>query len=649
MRKLLFTFVILLSTQINIFGQDSLNLDQVIVTASRIPMETYKTGRSITVIDSKALQDMPVSTVDEMLRYVAGINLNARNGFGVQSDIGMRGSTFSQVLVLVDNVRLNDPLTAHFNNNIPVALAEIDQIEIVRGPAAAAYGADAVGGVIYIKTKTFTGANPKNKVATIGDISIGEHNLNRLDAGVFYNKNNWDFSASYKSNIADGEEHVNPNFPAVSSADSLYQNYFDLRTVSAAVAGKISDEIRIYGRVGYDYRDFKAKYFYTRSAFDESAETVKGLWSQLAFNYKKGAHGIDLNGGYKKSEDLFVFNPLFPPNSHEMKQYFANLTHNFAINEKINLASGVQFIQKDIESTDRGNHDNQTLGIYSMLSYALTADLQANVSLRAENDTNFGWEILPQASLSYRQNDMVLRASYGRSVRAADFTERFISYQIPSLSPGRNAGNPDLKAESSHSFDLGGEWYLPQGGLLSLTGFYRTSSNLIDYSLTNANDITNLTNLQPGEDYFYANNISESDVVGLEFQVQKPFVFTEKTRLSTQLSYTWLKTSADVGELSKYISNHPKHQLGLLLNLSTGKIRLTSASSLSVRQDELAESINGTIKENYFTTNLKLGYQIAPQLMPYIEVQNLTDTKYQEILGANLPGRWWSMGVRFER
>lgn len=645
MRKPLFILLgTLLICQI-LSAQDSLQLDQVIVSATRIPTASYKTGRSISIITAEELRDLPVTTVDEMLRYLPGINLNSRNDFGVQSDIGIRGSTFSQVLILVDDVRVNDPLTAHFNNNIPVPLSEIAQVEIIRGPAAASYGSDAVGGIIHIKTRTFVSEKMDKSVSTRGNVGIGKHNLNRTDLGVNLQKNNWHFSTAYKANIADGETYVNPNFLAGNDPDSLYQNFFDLRTISAAVAGKIGEGWSVYGRVGYDYRDFNAKYFYTRSGFDESEETVKSLWTQGAIRYQKNQHEISLTGGYKTTNDLFVFNPLFSPNEHDTKQIFTNLQHRVHVNDRINLASGVQLIDKKINSTDRGDHQNLAMGIYSVLSYALSDRWQTHVSLRAEHDENFGWEILPQASLSYRQNGFVFRTSYGRSVRAADFTERYISSQIPSLSPGRNVGNPDLQAESSHSFDLGGEYYFNKNGLISLTGFYRNSTNLIDYSLRNSATINNVKNLQEDADYFYADNLSGSSVIGLEGLVKYRFNWNNRIGLNTQLAYTWLKTKAEAGELSKYIANHPTHQLGLTLDLTAYGFQITSATSLSTRQDELVESIDGSIPKDYLITHLKFGYNLSSSFRPYVEIRNLTNTNYQEILGANLPRRWWNIGV----
>ncbi|HBQ60552.1 MAG TPA: TonB-dependent receptor, partial [Balneolaceae bacterium] len=100
-------------------------LDTIDVSASRITTSISESGKNVSVITQSDIQDMPVSSVDELLRSLPGININARAGFGVQSDVGVRGSTFSQVMFLLDNTPLNDPLTAHFNTNIPVALSEI--------------------------------------------------------------------------------------------------------------------------------------------------------------------------------------------------------------------------------------------------------------------------------------------------------------------------------------------------------------------------------------------------------------------------------------------------------------------------------------------------------------------------------------------
>lgn len=631
------------------FAQDTIPLSEIMVTATRIPVENYKTGRSVEVISSAELQQMPVNTVDEALRYITGMNLNSRNGFGVQSDIGMRGSTFSQVLVMVDNVRFNDPLTAHFNNNIPVALSEIARIEIIKGPAGASYGSDAVGGLIHIKTKNYLKRTEKEAFNTVGDVAIGKHNSHNSDLGVFYNEKKWSVSASYKSNISDGEELVNPNFLAGIAEDSLRRNFFDIKTYSASFAYQISDSLRAYLRVGHDQRDFSAQYFYTRSAYDESIENTKNLWTQFAVNYDRGAHTFELNGGYKIVDDFFEFNSLFTPNAHTTKQTFLNVSDVFSLNNNTKIGAGIQFLNKKINSTDRGDHNNSSYGVYGIFSHNLNENLHANASLRLEYDANFGLEFLPQASVSYHKRNFILRASYGRAVRAADFTERYVSYQIAGLAPGRNAGNPDLKAEKSNSFDLGMDIFLPSSFKLSTTIFYRHSTNLIDFALRNSNEITNLNNLQENTDYFYADNISKAETSGIEIAIERKFRPINSLNINTKLGYTYIETTADTDQLSKYIANHPKHNLSFILDANYKKFTLAWYDSFITRQEEIVEEVNGEIKTSYFVSNLRLGYHLNGNFSVYTQIQNLTNTDYQEILGAKMPGRWWSLGIKMSK
>ena len=629
-------------------SQDTIQLDEVIVTASRIPMENYKSGRSVEIITSETLKEMPVSTIDEMLRYLTGVNLNTRNGFGVQSDIGIRGSTFSQVLVLVDNVRFNDPLTAHFNNNIPVALSEIDHIEIIRGPAGSSFGSDAVGGLIHVKTKTYVEREMKNSLKVTGDVAKGEHNLQSSDIGIILNKNKFIFSVSYKSNIADGEQFINPNFIAGNSDDSLYNNFFDIRTYSASASYLISDSIKIYTRIGYDYRNFNAKYFYTRSTFDESIEKTENLWTQFALQYRRKRNSMELNGGYKIVDDFFDFNPLFAPNEHQTIQTFINFLNNYQINIKNRLAYGFQYLNKKIESTDRGDHSNGSFGVYGIYAKTLTEHWNINLSMRLEYDENFGTELLPQMSLSYRKDNFIIRSSFGRSVRAADFTERYVSSKIPNLTPGRNIGNPDLAAEKSNSIDLGFDFFLPDFLSFSSTIFYRKSKDLIDFTLINSREIENVDNLQDNADYFYADNIAENEVFGLELSLRKLFKISEEKNLNFQAGYSYLSTSIDQGVLSKYLANHPKHNVSLMIDFKLKDLFISSYSSFIKRQEESVESIDGTVPGQYFISNLKVSYDLVKEFSLYGRIINLTGTDYQEILGARPPGRWFVFGIEWD-
>ncbi|MFY0642838.1 MAG: TonB-dependent receptor [Bacteroidia bacterium] len=640
MRKLNILFI-LISASIHAQVQQ---IDSIKVTANRLAQSTFESGKSIELITSADIAKMPVNTVEGLLRYVAGVNLNSRGPFGVQTDLGLRGSTFSQVLVLVDNVRLNDPLTGHFNNNIPIAISEIDRIEVIRGAASAAYGADAVGGVIHIKSKIYTANNGSSFVSSNGTVSLGQNDLLLSDFAIRAGKENWLFSAGVKTSESIGNELVNPNFPSVSQ-DSLYNNFFDLNTFSASVAYFPNAHWKVQLRSGFDQRKFKAKYFYTASAFDESEEEIESAWHQINIERKRGAHQSNITAGYKTTNDLFTFNPLFPANSHELKKTFYNIQHLIHVNTNQTVVLGAQGENQEIESSDRGNHKKQNVGLY-FLYHLQWKGLHTNWSTRFEFDDNFGFEFVPQLSVSYLLNGWNIHSSIGKAIRGGDFTERFISHQIPNLSAGRNIGNPDLLAERSYTADLGLIKRI-KAYELSATVFHRWSSNLIDYVLTNSNEINNASNLIPDENYLYTMNLSESYTNGLELKASKSFK-TKSILIKPEINYSYLITGNPDSVVSKYLANHPIHIFNAILHLSTKQLYANAVLNMVQRNEESIEEISAFIPSSYSLLNVDAGIKLNnDQVRLFVRVYNALDVSYQEILGAQMPGRWLSYGLKW--
>jgi len=131
-------------------------LDEVEVMDSRTGIQLKDLGKQVEVITQYEISQMPVNSVDELLRYIPGVEVQSRGMYGTQADITMRGGTYNQTLILLDGIRIGDPMTGHFNSNIPVTLSSIRRIEIIKGASSVIYGADAVGGVINIVTKNMS-------------------------------------------------------------------------------------------------------------------------------------------------------------------------------------------------------------------------------------------------------------------------------------------------------------------------------------------------------------------------------------------------------------------------------------------------------------------------------------------------------------
>ena len=93
----------------------------------------------------------PVHDLQDLLKFASAVDVRQRGNNGVQADISIRGSSFDQVLILLNGIQLNDPQTGHHNLNLPVSY-DIDRIEILEGPSARLYGPNAFAGAINIIT-----------------------------------------------------------------------------------------------------------------------------------------------------------------------------------------------------------------------------------------------------------------------------------------------------------------------------------------------------------------------------------------------------------------------------------------------------------------------------------------------------------------
>jgi iron complex outermembrane receptor protein len=635
-----------------LWAQENSLLKRVTINPSPLDVHESKSARSVSIITQQDIKRIAASSVEELLSNIEGINSNARGGFGVQNDVGMRGSTFSQVLVLIDNVRVNEPLTGHYNLYLPISLSEIQRIEIIRGPAASAYGADAVGGLIHIKTKSYlASAQQKNKeLGSSGQLLLGENKLRIIDAMVDTRSDQLYFGGSVTIKSSTGQIFDNPNFIRDSSLDKNYRTDFDIKNYSLFANYFLNKKTKLFARASLNTRDFNAKYFYTNSTFDESVEKINTIWSQVGLQHAGSKQKTQVGVAFKKLDDEFIFNPLFSKNNHTTQQAVLYAQQQRKWDRNLQMAYGLQSTLQRINSTDRGDHTNNTHAAFASANVDFNAHWNLIASARAEYNTDYDFSFVPQIGIAYRPNsNVVFRSSVGLAHRAPDFTERYISNNLPSLSPGRNLGNPNLKTEKSATADIGFDYYTKREKLFSISVFARNGSNLIDYILTNSNSINTNVVLTSNENYFLTQNVSRALTYGLEANLSKRFVISKNSRLRFALNYTFIKTSVSDDEPSKYISNHPGHMANLQLGYETKHFDLQLINNYRNRQPETDVAVFGDIPQNYFVTNALLRIKLIKNKLNLIgKVLNVFDAQYQEILGAPMPTRWFTFGASWD-
>jgi vitamin B12 transporter len=285
-------------------------LNEVTVYGTRLTQEAGQTGRYVTVVPGRTLSQYPVASLDDLLRLLPAIEMQSRGNFGTQADITLRGSTFNQVLILLDGMRLNDPLTGHFAGYLPITPAEIEQIEVVRGPAAALYGPDAVGGFVNIVTKTFAATHRPDGVEVGGTFMAGEYGLKTTNAGFYGQDKGLRLAGGILNNTASGQQL---NLPGGG------RNDFKLNTYSLSGAYQISGKLSAAARASFDRRDYNAQNFYTTNAGDRARETTSRDWYQGQLRYDWNARArTELQLVGTSSTDYYVYTPTSVASDHLM-------------------------------------------------------------------------------------------------------------------------------------------------------------------------------------------------------------------------------------------------------------------------------------------------------------------------------------------
>jgi len=621
-------------------------IDTIELSTTLIPMKSSETGRNITVITAENINQSSFTSLDDLIQKFPGVEMQSRSRFGVQSDISMRGSTFPQVIVLVDGMKLNDPLTGHFNSYIPVSPGEIDRVEVLRGAASAIYGSEAVGGVINIITKKY-GRSENTETALIGEVDLGQYNLFATNNNIHIKNSKYFFNAGVNYAKSDGEE-IDSTTVNSTTLES-YNTYFDIVTVGASAGIKLNNAFSVEARTSYDRRDFSARYFYTTSSFDKSVEETSNFFNQISLKHIANKNSTTLRFAHRKGTDEFIFSPDFPStNVHTTHFSNAQLNHLHSVNDALTLNLGAQFDKRHIESTDRGNHNDVHTAGYAMLNYTPTLNLTINLSGRIDNDENYGKAFTPQLNASYRHNKIAYRASIGKTIRGADYTERYVSFNLENLTPGRSLGNPSLNAEEAWSEEIGIDLYPNKTWTIKSTLFARQSSNLIDYVSTNAAEIPNNQNLQSGENYFYAKNITDVTTLGFESEIWLTTYQEDGLRIDGSIGYTFLNTTNDQDVISVYISNHARHLLSANAHFSVGAFDIAVSSLWKNRSERFAESINQSIQPNFNSWDIKASYSPIEKIQIHVKAFNAFDQKNQDVLGAVLPGRWLTVGFKYE-
>lgn len=631
--------------------EDALSLQGLVVTASPTPRSAESVASHVTVLRGEDLRAQGVGTVADALRDVPGLGI-ARNGsFGQTTSLFVRGGESDHTLVLVDGVQVNQAGGSF--DFVSLTTDDVERIEIVRGPASALHGSDAMAGVIHVVTRTGSGApRVRARVETAHYSEPRDEALDgvRWSADVMGGSDRFGYSASLSRERQEGILAFNNRFlNTVASGNARF---------APDEATRVALTLRVTDRESHYPTDGSGQVV-DRNAFGFGDETLgrlsvaRRLSDVLEVEAALRVHETDTG-----TDDA----PDGPadPDGYQSLDHFRRAAGE--LRASLRLGDLVATVGGEIEEErqrsfseaasafgpfyGRSESERENLAAFAHLT-GERGPLAFNAGARLEDNERFGASATWQGGLSARlpgSPGTRLRASVGTGIKEPTFYENFAA-------DGFSVGNPDLDPERSLSWEVGLEHGLVDGVLLQATFFDQRLQDLIQYVFPAP---------AVGAPNFY--NVAGARTRGVELSADATL-----GPLDGGAAYSWLDTEVtdagfDTGPGAYFVEGEallrrPKHAFSVrAAGTVSERARLhTRVSFVGARADrsfdpatfvpareELPGYVLWTLGADWRVLGAGPG---RPSVTLSVRGENLLDERYEEVRAFPAPGRQLYLGV----
>ncbi len=433
-------------------------LGPVIVTGTREPQVLSRSTADIVVIDADTIRDSSADSVEDLLRREAGTQLVRNGGPGQSSGFFIRGASTNATVVLIDGVRVGSASLgqAEFES---LSLAQIDHIEVRRGPASSLYGADAVGGVIQIFTRRGEGSP---RIAA--HAAVGGYGSQQGDLGFSGSQGGFDYALAAGRERSDGVSTIRPNdqFGAFNpDKDGYGRNFGQMKLGYTPAAGHRIGVTLIETRLNaqFDSAEFNPPDFNA----DPSPDFRNHLTTQLASIDYRG----DISSMWtttvqasKNVDDAKSGGTTLSRFRTDREQATWQNALRLAADQQLILA--YEYLHESVQAdvfTDEPRRNNNAL-VASYAGKFGASNLEA--SLRRDDNSVYGNNSTGSIGYSYQLTPQFkLRALGGTTFRAPTFNDLFY--------PG--FGVSTVQPERGRSIEVGAQWQ--SGGTSASATVYR--------------------------------------------------------------------------------------------------------------------------------------------------------------------------------
>lgn len=595
------------------FAQEDLQefaLEDMVVTASRVPTQKVDTPADISVITKEEIADQNYASASDALRAIPGVNVlgsGAKGSSMGQDKILLNGD--ERVLVLIDGRRMNLGSSGNSSADWLPPVNAIERIEVLKGGGSALYGTDAVGGVINVILKKGS--------------DIGNHVTVRA-AGGSWNAEQYAISASGSNDNGLGlivsatkERRGEYKFKNINGKSQLLKNSgYDDTGVIVKLDQKVGEDNRIGVNFEHINADGGSPFGYYGFGTTDSHKRISNNVA-LRYDWNESSDEKGYVQVYKNYQHANFRSPVASRQSNFTDSTMGiEAQQNFKFSDTDELTVGLEYYKTTVDNAAlyTGERDINNKAIFAENRWEFAPTWQLNAGLRYDHHSKYGSEVTPKVALNkkFDENSNVY-LSWGR-VFNAPTTDDLFWYQVDSSEWGTfyTYGDPNLKPEKGYVWTFGGNTKLNEKTSLSASVFYSKITDAIDW------DYTSVPN------YTLAVNVNKEKRRGLELSLNHDF----DDNLSAYASYTYVQVKQDKGYgFAKDLTTKPNIYRAGLKYKNADWLFTLNANAVT------GQSEKSFVDSSYFTLDLGAQYKINDNAKLFINGYNLTNARYAEFGG----------------
>lgn len=598
-------------------------LQPIVVTATRTPQLLWESNANVFVLTQGDIQQSSSLHLGDVLRSVPGVEIGEYGGLGQNVTLSLRGSTSGQVLVLIDGVPVNDLQLGGVDLN-HFCLDNIDRVEVIRGAASALYGADAMGGVINVITRTATDPRAASTVA----YRQGDHGLEKITGRL---------SRPLGSRFSLQVLGSNIEYDGFRNNSDYAGRHFDAR---------LSCRLGTGGQAAYSTQFYDADLGVPgmEALPTPRARQQDESWNQTLFLKASPGPEQSLQGMiYRQFSRQEFDNPdWFIEADHRRWVHGAEVQHTFSSWDVHKITWGGDIQRRRLNSSENGRQELDRGALFAQDEFTIGSSLRARLTARYDHHQGFDDQINPDATLTWLIGESTsLFVSLRRAYRAPTFNDLYwpatrYDYDCDGQFDYGESGNRDIKPERAVSAQIGLRRRLgPLWGDLCL--FHRQVKDLIQWD-----DVDD----EYAYGYWMPVNTDRARIEGLEAHLQGPFL----RRLEGSLAYTYLDARDD--RTDRLLPYQPRHQLSAhlqsALTVISEQLDLTARLELEAVGERYADSAQERRLAAETRLNARLSARFLRHLSAYLVGKNLQDRRFVLRSGYPLPGRTFGVGLNWD-